>query len=173
MQFGPGNDSAGATTTATPNSLTALRSAAVSLGLTGDEAQALLEVTGDQISDAMSQLATIAAYKTAHPASTFGQAASATDAVTPAQAKSMDSLIGTMTPGGEGQPEAAATVNQTGLISDIVGDILGTFYPFLMWGLASLFALIGAIILVVAVIKSPAGKAIIDIGAKAALAGLL
>lgn len=148
MQFGPGSSSA---TISTQNDIQALRAAASSVGINPNDAVSYAESTGTTPVDAISLMPGLAAYLTAHPGATLGQAAANTGKATPEQAQTVDKVA---------SERKGGTASQGGFITDIFGDVFEVVYPWLMFLLAGAVVVVGLIMLVVALVKSPVG----DIG---------
>ena len=148
MQFGPGTQ--GSTLT-TQSPTEALQAAATASGINPSDALAFAQSTGTDPITAAQLMPGLSAYLTANPGATLGQAAANTGNATPDQASTTDKVAA---------EKKGGTASQSGLITDIFGDVIEVVYPWLMFVVAQGLLVFGLLLLVVALVKSPVG----DIG---------
>ena len=151
MQFGPGASNGESTAITTQSPWDALAAISKASGVDPNETEAIARGTGTSPHDFMDKVPQYAAARQADPGASTGQVAAKNGLATPSQAQGIDKQQ-TVTAGGE--------AGKTGAFADIFGDFFEAAYPFLMFGLAVALFVVALLIGLVALGKSPAGKAI-------------
>ena len=159
MQFGPGASSGETTTVTTQSPWDALAAVSKASGVDPNETSSVARGIGQSPHDFIGRVPQYAAARQASPGASAGQLAAEQGWATPSQAQAIDKQE-TVSAGGE--------AGKTGAFADIFGDFFEAAYPFLMFGLAVALFVVALLIGLVALGKSPAGRAISKGGIAAA-----
>jgi hypothetical protein len=150
VQFGPPGSTQGQVVTfQTDDPWQALAKASEAAGVNPNDAFAIAQATGTPPTDLISYLPALNAGFQANPGATTGQVAARTLGANPLQAATTDKVAA---------EKKGGTAAQSGLVSDIMGNIFEVLYPWVMFTLASVMTVAGLLVLLVALVKSPAGN---------------
>lgn len=156
MQVGPAQGGQTSTTSTTDNPWQALDVASTAAGLDPTDVDAVARGMGISPHDMLSKLGKLSAASSAAPGATLGQLAVTAFGASPGQSAKINKEQGV---------QQGGTAGQTGAFTDIFGDLLESFYPFLMFGIAGVLFLLGLAIGLVAIVKNPTVQSVAGVGA--------
>jgi hypothetical protein len=151
------------TTKHTDDTWKALSNAADAAGLNGGQVVTISESYGLDPAQVIPKVAQISATKTAEPGESLADVMSQVFL-------SGEKNVGEKTSRAKKNVKSKAEGSGSpGLFSDIMGDVFEVAYPWLMFGLSAICAILALVVLLVGIAKSPLGNVAVGVATKGAV----